>query len=116
SRFEEHPPLYYVLLWLWSGLTGTSEFALRIFSLCFATLALALSGPLYRTLSRVFVGDAHQVSMLALMLLALSPSLALYGVMLRYYSFVLCLATLLTLLFAAWLRRAADPRLITDKQ
>ena len=38
-----HPPGYYILLRLWSGLAGDSEYALAFFSVAFGTLIVALS-------------------------------------------------------------------------
>src|SRR5207245_2290261 len=104
AQSERRPPLYFILLWLWSGLAGTQEFALRYFSLWFTTLTVPLTYALARQLRNFFPGLPPAWPKYALLLSALSPVLALYGVMLRYYALVICLATLLLYLGVRWLR------------
>jgi uncharacterized membrane protein len=104
AQSERRPPLYFILLWLWSGLAGTREFALRYFSLWFTTLTVPLTYALARQLRNLFPALPPDWPKYALLLSALSPVLALYGVMLRYYAPVICLATLLLYLGVRWLR------------
>ncbi len=101
---ERRPPLYFVLLWLWSSVSGAHEFALRYFSLCFLMLALALMFPFAREVSYLAVPKLKALPFLAVFLTLSSPVLALYGVMIRYYSLLLCLALMLSLIFLRWLR------------
>ena len=67
GAIREHPPLYYLLLWLWIALTGTSEFAMRFLSVGAGMLTVALMYRLLRKTSRPFV------ALLATLLLVLSP-------------------------------------------
>jgi hypothetical protein len=85
-------------------LAGTQEFALRYFSLWFTALTVPLTYALARQLRNLFPVLPSACPKYALLLSALSPVLALYGVMLRYYVPVICLATLLLYLGVRWLR------------
>ena len=87
---DNHPPLYFVLLKLWSGLFGTTPLAMRGLSvvLGLATVA-ALYGLLRETLGSL--PRADESALLACALVALSPFQAFWGSQLKMYS----LATLL---------------------
>ena len=91
---DVHPPLYFLLVRLWSALAGHSDFALRWFSVAAAWLSLAL---LFR-LGRRWCGV--RVGLLGAALWGLSPLVILYERMARYYS----LAALLGLVscYAFW--------------
>ncbi len=99
---ERRPPQYFVLLWLWTFIAGNAEFALRYFSLWFAALCVPLTLALARALNRLYT-RTRVSPLLVTTLIVCSPTLALYGVMIRYYSFVLCLALALMLIFVCWL-------------
>ena len=87
-----HPPLYFLLVRLWSDWVGHSDFALRWLSVAAAWLSLAL---LFR-LGRRWGG--FRVGLLGVALWGLSPLVILYGRMARYYS----LAALLVLAHRGW--------------
>ncbi len=92
-----HPPLYFLLVRLWSEATGTSEFALRWPSVFAAMVALGLT---YRL--GVRLGN-RRVALLGLLGLSFSPFFVEFSRMARYYSWVLCLGVLATyLLLLAW--------------
>jgi len=47
-KTDVHPPLYFALISVWAGLTGTSEFSFRFFSVLNSVLAVACMVPLAR--------------------------------------------------------------------
>ena len=98
-----HPPGYYLLLKVWHGLTGDSEFALRAFS---ALSGLALVALLYR-LGRVYFDRLAAVA--AAFLGALSPFLVYYSQEARMYALAAALAAASFLLFSLWLRSSRPP-------
>lgn len=106
AESERRPPLYFVLLWVWSRLAGSQEFTLRYFSLGFTTLAIAAWFALARSVQRLFAIRGRAFTWLALALGVLAPDVALYGVMLRYYSFLLCFSLVLNVAFVRWLASA----------
>ena len=91
---DVHPPLYFLLVRLWSDWAGHSDFALRLLSVAATWLSLALLFRLGRRWGGVRVG------LLGAALWGLSPLVILYGRMARYYS----LAALLGLVscYAFW--------------
>lgn len=84
-RQDGAPPAYYLLLHFWTGLVGTSDFAVRSLSGLFALAAIPLA---WRCALRV--GD-REVGVTALVLLATSPFAIRYATEARMYSFVICL-------------------------
>lgn len=96
-RSDTSPPLYYLLLNVWIRVFGTTDAALRIFSLGWAVLALPLLWLVGRELGGTRAGWS------ACLLFAFSPVAFYYSVEGRMYSLVWCLAlalTWLTLRFA----------------
>jgi mannosyltransferase len=91
-------PLYFLLLRGWIALTGTSEYAMRFFSLVFGVLCAPLVYVLGR---RLF--DRH-TGLLAALLVSASPYLAWYGQEVKMYALVVALA--LTAIYG--LRRAVE--------
>ncbi|MBU0705339.1 MAG: glycosyltransferase family 39 protein, partial [Chloroflexi bacterium] len=92
-------PLYYLLLRGWVALAGTSEYALRFFSLLLGVLGVPL---IYALARRLF---DRPTGLLAALLLATSPYLAWYGQEVKMYTLVPALA----LLAIYALRRALSP-------
>lgn len=84
---DPHPPLYYVVLELWTTVAGTSEAALRFPSAVFGTAAI---GAQYYLVKGVF---DEETGLLAALLLALSPIYVSFSQETRMYS----LAVLLTI-------------------
>src|SRR5512135_777322 len=85
-----HPPAYYLLLHLWAGLAGRSEFALAFFSLAFGLLLI----PLCYALARRLLG--RTAAAWTALLVAVSPYNLWYSQEVRMYTLgaVLGLATL----------------------
>ena len=95
----ENGPLYFLLLRLWIGLAGTSEFALRYFSLLPAVLAI----PLMFVVGRRLAGP--RVGLIAALLFVPSSYLLYYAQMTKMYSLVLLLSLLSSYLFLRALER-----------
>jgi len=91
---DYHPPLYFLLLRLWTDYVGHSDFALRWFSVASGWLGVAL---LYR-LGRAWGGRG--VGWYSAALWGVSPLVMLYGRMARYYSLSALLGLLST--YALW--------------
>jgi uncharacterized membrane protein len=77
---DVHPPLYYWMLKLWSGLFGASEIALRSMSVLFGAVAIVFG---FLLVKRLFGRKASTVSLL---LLVISPMLIRYGEEARMYT------------------------------
>ena len=92
---DVHPPAYFVLLHLWPGLVGQSEFALRYLSVSFSLLTVALLGRFAAN------GPRPRVSgLLAATLAAFSPLYVAYAQEVRSYALMTCLAVAST--FVLW--------------
>lgn len=98
---DVHPPGYYLLVWGWSHLVGTSAVALRLPSLAFGLLSIYL---VYRLM--LAYGRPENEARLAALLLAVMPAAAHYGTEARSYTLLLCLV-LAAMLAAARGRRWA---------
>jgi mannosyltransferase len=85
SRAWEHPPSYYVLLHIWMGLLGDSEFALRAFSWLGMTLAVTVIA----TLARRWFGD--RVALLAALIAATNPMMVVHARDARMYAWLMAL-------------------------
>jgi mannosyltransferase len=92
AKADLHPPLYYVLLHLWSSF-GRDEFVLRLFSV----ITSFLSGVILYLCARRMIHSS--VALLALLLLTLSPFQVRYSQEVRMYS-LLGLWMVLALFFA----------------
>lgn len=77
---DVHPPLYYWLLKIWSGLFGTTELAYRSLSILFGAATMTLTFFLTRKLF------GRKVAWLSLVFLALSPMLIRYSDEARMYT------------------------------
>jgi len=99
-------PLYYVFLRFWMMLVGSSEFAMRYFSLGFGVLAVAM---IYR-LGRAWCSPV--VGALAALLTACSPYMVWYAQEAKMYTLLTVLAIGALYLYREALGRG-DPRLWT---
>ncbi|MFN2217215.1 MAG: glycosyltransferase family 39 protein, partial [Anaerolineae bacterium] len=86
----QNGPLYYLALRPWLYLAGTSEYALRLFSVLFGTLAV----PLVYRLSRRLFPSPPSLALVATLLAATSPYLVWYSQEGKMYSLVLALVLL----------------------
>ncbi|GMV40002.1 MAG: hypothetical protein AMXMBFR64_17180 [Myxococcales bacterium] len=100
AREDVHPPLYSVLLWVWTRLVGESEVASRLLS---ALVGAAAVVPLYGLGRELW---DRRTGLMAATLLALNPYAVFYGREARSYSLMLALA-----LWATWalVRWASQP-------
>lgn len=97
---ETHPPAYYVLLRTFTGVAGTSEIALRTFSLAAALLGFV---GVYGVLRRTF---RPLVAFTALALLWCHPLVVLYAFEARFYALWLAAVAW----YAFFLDRCGDER------
>lgn len=97
AAHDVHPPLYFYLLHLWTGVLDEGVLSLRLFSAVFGTLAVFLGGWLaWRLASR-------RAAMLAVLLLALLPTAVRYSQEVRMYSLLGCWLLAATLALLYWL-------------
>ena len=99
----EHPPFYYLSLYLWQMLTGSSEFALRFFSLLWGVLCIPL---LYVFVKRL---ASERLAVLAALLATLSPFMVAYSQEARMYTMLPCLALLALLAYWNGLEKENQP-------
>ncbi len=97
---EGRPPLYYLLLHYWTFFAGSSDFALRFFSIIPALLCVALVYTLARQLLNPHVG------LVTMFLFGFSPMFLLYSRMARAYFTAVCFALLSSYCFIRLLRRS----------
>ena len=93
---DQHPPLYYALLWLWRW-GGDSETYLRLLSTLFGVLTI----PALFWLGRRLLGTP--AGLVAALLLTVSPFNIRYAQEVRMYALLMLLATLALLCLAGWL-------------
>lgn len=105
-RTESTPPLYYVLLWLWSRVFGTGEAGLRSFSAVCGTLAI----PVVWLIGRRLVSE--RVGLVAALLTAVNPFLFWYSQEARAYSLLLLLSALSLLALVGALQAPGRARLL----
>lgn len=80
TAVDAHPPLYYILLKLWGGVFGFSEYALRSLSAVMLSGAVVLMMLLLKRLFSV------RVALLSLPFILIAPFLIRYGYEVRMYS------------------------------
>jgi 4-amino-4-deoxy-L-arabinose transferase-like glycosyltransferase len=100
---ESTPPLYYVLLWLWSRVFGLSEAGLRSLSAVFGTATIVVMWAICRRLT------SERVGLLAALVTAVNPFLVWYSQEARAYSLLL-LASALSLLALIAALQSPTPR------
>lgn len=95
-----HPPLYYVLLRGWRELAGDTEFGLRALSAFAGVLTVATTA----ALARHAAGAAREplVTVVAVLLVAMSPVLVYYSQETRMYALLALLAALSTWSLLQW--------------
>ncbi|MGH2877708.1 MAG: glycosyltransferase family 39 protein, partial [Solirubrobacteraceae bacterium] len=103
-RTESTPPLYYVLLWLWSRVFGTGAVGLRSFSALCGTLTI----PIMWAIGRRLVSE--RVGLVAALLTAVNPLLFWYAQEARSYSLLLLLSAVSLLALVRALQAPSVPR------
>lgn len=88
SQTGIHPPLYFIIMYLWTKLFGDSELALRSLSFIFGTLSIPL---LYKFVSKIYDKTTALISSL---LFSLSPFLIYFSQEARMYPLFTFLALL----------------------
>ncbi len=102
---EENPPLYFLLLYGWTGLFGRAEFSLRFPSLVFSLLSVI---PVFLLARAMFSGKA---AFFAALLTGVSPYAVNYAQEARMYSLVWFLCALSFFLFYRFIRDGGGLRL-----
>lgn len=87
TALDVHPPLYYLLLWAFSQIFGTSFFTLKIFSVLFTVLTMFL-GVVY-----VRKDWGWKCACIFLLVVGLGPQFLFYSVNIRMYSMELFFVT-----------------------
>ncbi|MBM3454343.1 MAG: hypothetical protein FJX80_04255 [Bacteroidetes bacterium] len=100
---EGHPPLYFVLLKLWSYVFGYSEVALRSFSLCCGLISLLVFFNLFRVKAK-----QNFTAWLVLIMLIFNPFLFYFFTEARMYALAFLLAVLS---FRYWLVYKEDRKI-----
>lgn len=102
-ELETNPPLYYLLLWLWTELFGRSEVAVRLPTLIAHLATLPMVFAIARKL------DLGAASWRAVAFYALSASAADYAIMARAYALWVLLLALAMLALASGIRALETP-------
>ena len=102
----EHPPLYFLSLYPWQQLAGTSEFAFRFYSVFWGVLFVPL---LYILVKRLAALHRERLGRLAALLATFSPFMVAYSQEARMYTLLPCLALLALLSFQSALQREERP-------
>ncbi|HZE05593.1 MAG TPA: glycosyltransferase family 39 protein, partial [Solirubrobacteraceae bacterium] len=105
-KTESTPPLYYVLLWLWSRVFGIGEVGLRSFSAVASTLTI----PVMWLIGRRLVCD--RAGLIAALLTAVSPLLFWYAQEARSYSLLLLFSAIALLAFVRALQAPTRGRVL----
>ncbi len=94
---DPHPPLYYYLFHFWLPQAGTSELAIRFFSIFFGTATVALIFALGKRLYNARIGA------LAAALFSIAPFAVHYSQEVRMYALVMFLGALTMSVFVRWI-------------
>jgi mannosyltransferase len=106
-KTESTPPVYYVLLWLWSRVFGLGEAGLRSLSALCGTLTVAAVGVAGRRLID------ERAGLIAALLTAVSPIMVWYSQEARAYALVILLSALTLIALHRALERPDRARLST---
>lgn len=101
---ERQPPLHQLILFAWIRLAGTSDTAMRVPSVVFSVGSVAL----LMVLGLQIAG--RKEALLAALLLAVAPTLMLYGRMTRYFSTAMFMGLAATAALVAALDREDEGR------
>ncbi len=103
---DVHPPLYFWLLHLWVGLTGTTAVAMRMFSALASLLSVAAVVPLAKLLARDRSrSERWVIPLLAALLLAINDSEISLAQDVRMYALRTLLALASVLFYVRWTRK-----------
>lgn len=100
SADRVHPPLYYVLVRLWSNIFGFTQSGIRAFSLCCGLMCIVVVYVIGKDFFRLRKKSKYPLSGLVMAFaLAVSPFFVSYSVEARSYSLI-CLEVLFSIFFA----------------
>ena len=85
TAVDVHPPLYYFLLKVWSGIFGYTDFGMRFMSVFFGAIAIIFA---WQWVRRKF---GVKPALLATFLMVLSPMMIRYGQEMRMYTMVVAI-------------------------
>jgi mannosyltransferase len=105
ARTENTPPLWYLLIWIWSRLFGSGEVALRSLS----ALAGVLTVPVAWAIGRELVGE--RVALTTALFVAVNPLFVWYSQEARAYALFVLTAALALLCFLHALHKPTPARL-----
>jgi mannosyltransferase len=105
-KTESTPPLYYVLVWLWSQVFGTGEVGLRSFSALCGTLTIPVMWAVGRRLA------SERLGLVAALVTAVNPLLFWYSQEARTYSLLVLLSALSLRAFLRALEQPSMGRLV----
>ena len=95
---RDNGPLYFILLWLWRRITGSTDFALRYLSVMCSVMSISLLWHL----SRSWFG--HRVGTITILLFSLSPFAIWYGQEAKMYALHMMLSIFSTIFLAKAIR------------
>ncbi|MBL8133478.1 MAG: glycosyltransferase family 39 protein [Anaerolineae bacterium] len=108
---DVHPPLYFWLLHLWIGLTGSSDVAMRMFSALASLISVAAVVPLAKLLARDRRREERwAIPILAALLLTLSDPEISLAQDVRMYALRTLMALGSTFFYLRWIRRGTPLR------
>ncbi|MFN8563880.1 MAG: glycosyltransferase family 39 protein [Anaerolineae bacterium] len=111
ATHERHPPLYFMLLHLWIGVTGSSVVGLRMFSALASLISVAAVVPLAKLLRRSRSRAEYLlIPILAALLLALNDSEISLAQEVRMYALRTLLALGSVFFYIYWARRPSVKR------
>ena len=104
TRADVHPPLYFVLLDVWTLSAGESVYVVRLLSTFFGLIGLSATYALGKRLAD------HQTGFIALLVLATASMFVYYTRETRMYTLLLALSVLATLAYVRWSERSSVGR------
>ncbi len=106
---DGNPPLYYILLFYWGRIFGSSDVEIRILCYVFTILGFILS---YLLLLKYYT---RRVAIIFLSLSAFTPGVLFYAQQARMYALLYALACLASILFFIFIIRVRDNQKIEKK-
>lgn len=103
------PPLYYILLFFWGKIIGTSDIEIRLLSYMFTLLGLILS---YLLLMKYFI---RRIAILFVSLSAFSPSILFFAQEARMYSLLYAFSCVVSIVFFIFISRIRENKKIEKK-
>jgi uncharacterized membrane protein len=106
---DGNPPLYYILLFFWEKIVGSSDIGIRLLSYIFTLLGFILS---YLLLKKYFT---TRIAVLFLLLSSFSPSILFFAQEARMYALLYALACLASIVFFVFIIRIRNNQKIEGK-